>query len=119
MPTLVAALLWSLLWLGSVFGPTGDAGAATLFPPTTYARTTGEPNVFAATFPCRPGHAARLVVENGPGGAVAATSARVALNAVEVIRERDFQPASRRIEAPVTLQARTRWPSGSPASPAA
>lgn len=69
-------------------------------------RTTGQPNVYGATFtPCDPTGSFRLVFENGAEGGSRVEGATVLLNGPAVIESRDVNQQVARVERPVVLKA--------------
>ena len=77
-----------------------------VFGPKTYQRTTGNPNIYSDMVEaCNTGAVYSLVVENGDGGANRVSSASIALNGAEIVKENDFSQAVERIEKQITLQS--------------
>ena len=70
-----------------------------------YDRTSEKPNVYTDTVPaCNTEATYTLVVINGQNGEDVISSASIALNGVEIVRENEFNQRVERVEKAVTLQ---------------
>jgi hypothetical protein len=104
VPGLQATVFGLLMAL--LLGPLASARAETVvLDVREYARSTGQPNVFTATFPaCRPDRAFRLRLMNGPRGLTRVSSLSIALNGSEVVSPAQINQQVAQVERAVGLQ---------------
>ena len=80
------------------------AQSTTVFGPKKYERTTGTPNTYIANFQIANLSATyRLVLINGDAGKNRLSSVSIALNGIEVVKERELNQQIEKIEKSVTL----------------